>query len=216
MSDTPTQTEHRFELTGGRLCLDFVNTIGGDRAGEPKERLRAYGDLLSFAAQAGAIDPDHASRLRAEAKARPLDSEEALRSAIALRETLYRTFLATAEGREPEPGDLSRLSKALGSALAHRRLERRGGGWALGWDDPRDALDAPAWRVAASAADLLTDGTDLQRVRVCGMHDTHECSWVFMDNTRGRTRRWCSMKDCGNKAKARRHYRAKRGAGAAR
>jgi predicted RNA-binding Zn ribbon-like protein len=27
-----------------------------------------------------------------------------------------------------------------------------------------------------------------------------------LDLSRGKTRRWCSMDDCGNRAKARRHY----------
>jgi predicted RNA-binding Zn ribbon-like protein len=47
-------------------------------------------------------------------------------------------------------------------------------------------------------------------VRVCGLFETHECSWLFVDETRAGTRRWCSMQDCGNKAKARRHHRRAR------
>src|SRR5438067_275486 len=33
------------------------------------------------------------------------------------------------------------------------------------------------------------------------------CAWLFMDNTRNRSRQWCSMQACGNRDKARRHYR---------
>ncbi len=204
---TPDRAEHEFELSGGLLCLDFVNTVGGDRAGKAREHLHAYGDLVSWARQAGAIDPAQARLLLGDAGRRPQDAEAALDDAIALREALYRTFAAIAQRGEPAGADIARLSRALGPALAHRRLDRRDGSWVLGWDDPPGALDAPLWRVASSAADLLMRGADLERVRVCGMHETHECSWVFLDGTRARTRRWCSMKDCGNKAKARRHYR---------
>lgn len=214
MSDALTrdEREHHFELTGGRLCLDFVNTVGGDRAAEPRERLVRYGDLVAWARQAGAVDPGVAAALLAEARRRPADAEAVLLDGIALREALYRTFSALAQGRDPPEGDISRLSSALRPALCQRRLARSGGGYALSWEDPPGALDAPLWRVALSAVELLTSGPDLERVRICGMHDTRECSWVFMDNTRARTRRWCSMKDCGNKAKARRHYeRARRG-----
>ena len=213
MENAPKETEHRYELSGGRTCLDFVNTVSGDRAGQPRERMATYADLLAWSRQAGTIDDAHAKRLLAEARRRPRDAGAAHAEALALREALYRIFTGIAGGGEAPAEDLARLSDHLARALAHRRIVRGGPACcALAWSDPPDALDAPLWRVAASAVELLTSGPDLARVRVCGLHDTHECSWVFMDNTRARTRRWCSMKDCGNKAKARRHYeRVKQG-----
>lgn len=212
MTTSPSgSTEHRFELSGGRTCLDFVNTITGDRAGEARERLASYPTLLAWARQAGALGEEDARRLLAEARRRPADAEAVHREALELREALYRLFAAAAEAREPPPADLTLLSGFVARALAHRRLERREGGYVLEWDSTAGALDAPLWRVAASAAELLTSRAELARVRVCGMHETHECSWLFLDTTRARTRRWCSMDDCGNKAKARRHYARTRG-----
>lgn len=61
------------------------------------------------------------------------------------------------------------------------------------------------WPVARSAAELLTS-PDAQRVRECALRS---CSWLFVDRSRNRRRRWCDMKTCGNRAKARRHYRRK-------
>ena len=207
MTIAPKETEFRYELSGGRLCLDFVNTVSGDRAGKPTERMASYSDLVAWSRQAEIVDDAGARRLLAEARRRPADADEAQRAALALRESLYRIFTAIAGGGEAPGDDLARLSDLLARALSHRRVVRGGPACcALAWTDPPDALDAPLWRVAASAAELLTSAEDLARVRVCGMHDTHECSWVFVDNTRAHTRRWCSMKDCGNKAKARRHY----------
>ncbi|HET8541178.1 MAG TPA: ABATE domain-containing protein [Anaeromyxobacter sp.] len=213
MSAAPTGMEPPFEFSGGRLCLDFVNTVSGDRAGQPRERMGAYADLVRWARQAEIVDDAGARRLLAEARRRPGSAEATHDDALALREALYRIFTAIASGREAPAGDLARVSDHLGRALAHRRLVRGGPTCcALEWTDPPDALDAPLWRVAASAAELLTSGPDLARVRQCGLHDTHECSWLFMDSTRARTRRWCSMRECGNKAKARRHYeRARQG-----
>lgn len=201
----PGTTEPVFELSGGRLCLDFVNTVSGDRAGEARERLAAYPSLLAWARQACAIEPAKARSLLAEARRRPDAASAVLREALAIREALYRVFVAVASGDEPGGEDLARVSAFVGSALAHRRLERRDGELTLGWEDAEGALEAPLWPVAASAAELLTS-PERARIRVCGLHDTHECSWLFLDTTRARTRRWCSMKDCGNKAKARRHY----------
>jgi predicted RNA-binding Zn ribbon-like protein len=57
--------------------------------------------------------------------------------------------------------------------------------------------------IAWSAADLLT-GPRAQRVRQCA--DEKGCGWLFIDESRAGTRRWCSMGECGNRAKARRHY----------
>ncbi|HVI75944.1 MAG TPA: CGNR zinc finger domain-containing protein, partial [Anaeromyxobacteraceae bacterium] len=88
---------------------------------------------------------------------------------------------------------------------SHRRLSSGAGCCALGWDEAV-ALDAPWWPVLAAAADLLASRDDLARVRVCGMSEAGECGWLFLDRTKARSRRWCSMKDCGNRAKARRHY----------
>lgn len=206
MMGPPSRTEHVFELTGGRLCLDFVNTVGGDRDAEPRERLAGYADLLSWARQAGAVDPAIARRLSGAAARDPAAAAAVLARALALREALFRVFHAAADGGSPTGDDLALLSGELAHALPRRRLVHRGDRYAIEWDDDPAALDAPLWRVALSASELLVSGDDLGRVRVCGLHATQECSWVFLDGTRAGTRRWCSMKDCGNKAKARRHY----------
>jgi predicted RNA-binding Zn ribbon-like protein len=58
----------------------------------------------------------------------------------------------------------------------------------------------------ADAADLLASPDDLARVRVCAGSEAGGCGWLFLDRTKARTRRWCSMQDCGNRAKARRYY----------
>lgn len=36
------------------------------------------------------------------------------------------------------------------------------------------------------------------------------CGWAFYDSTRSRTKRWCSMKTCGSRHKAREYYKRKR------
>ncbi|HEY7724225.1 MAG TPA: ABATE domain-containing protein [Anaeromyxobacteraceae bacterium] len=201
-------TEWRFELLGGRLCLDFANTVSGMRGAEDeRDRLRDYPTLLSWGRQAGAISEAQARRLLADARRRPAEAEAAFREALALREAVFGAFLAYAQGRSPRQADLDLLGAALGKALSHRRIRCTAGACALAWEDLPGALDAPLWPVAASAAELLVSGADLARVRVCGLHESQECGWLFVDETRSHTRRWCSMKDCGNRAKARRHYR---------
>ena len=197
--------EYVFDLSGGQLALDFVNTVGGMRPHHAKEHLGRYQDLLAFAVQTGTVSAEQASRIAEEAARRPAEAEAALEEARAIREALHRVFVARPEGRRPAAPDLAFLNGALARALAHRRLSDGEGCCGLGWDGAA-ALDAPWWPVVAAAADLLASAGDLARVRVCGMSEAGECGWLFVDRTKARTRRWCSMKDCGNRAKARRHY----------
>ncbi len=209
--ETPRGHEWQFELQGGRLCLDFANTVSGKRIVDERDHLDGYPALVSWGRQAGTVSEAYARRLLAEARRRPSDAESTFRAAIALREAIYRAFLAFAQGSSPRQADLDAISSWLGRALSHRRLCRGGTCCEFTWEEPPDALDAMLWPVAASAAELLVAGSDLERVRVCGMYEADECGWLFVDETKSHTRRWCSMKDCGNRAKARRHYQRARG-----
>ncbi len=200
------QAEFKFDLSGGSLCLDFANTLGGMRGVKPREHLGSYADLVAFVRQAEAVEERVAARLLADARRRPADAEAAFAEAVALREALYRTFLARIRGGTPAPEDLALVSRAIARAAAHRRLACDGECFAFTWDEAPDALDAPLWPIAESAASLLTSRDELARVRICDMFDEQDCSWLFVDQTRAGTRRWCSMKDCGNRAKARRHH----------
>jgi predicted RNA-binding Zn ribbon-like protein len=125
-----------------------------------------------------------------------------LSRAIALREALYRIFTTMVGGEAPPTSDLLLLNGELAAALAHRCLISSEAGFDLAWSSDGDELSEPLWPVALSAAELLTSGS-VARVKSCASHD---CAWVFMDESRNRSRQWCEMETCGNRAKARRHY----------
>ncbi len=191
-----------FELSGGALCLDFVNTWG-DRRRPGSERLHGYGDLVAFALQSGISGAAESEALRARADREAVMAAAVFAEARRLREALYRLFSARAAGRRPPAGDLGRLNAYLPGALAGLRLERRGEGYAWRPSGSGGDLAAPLGPIVRSAAELLTSG-ELERVREC---DGASCTWLFLDRSRNRSRRWCSMESCGNRAKARRHYR---------
>ncbi len=201
-----------FDLSGGALCLDFANTWS-DRERPETEKLRDYRDLAGFARQAGLLGDGEATRLAGLARREPRAAAAALDRSRELREALYRIFSAVAAARPPAAADLERLNAALPAALAHLRLERRGGGFGWGWAEPdasaeaTAALASPLRPILRSAAELLTSG-DWRDVRECAAGD---CTWLFLDRSRNRTRRWCSMATCGNRAKAQRHYRRRSG-----
>jgi predicted RNA-binding Zn ribbon-like protein len=199
--------EHVFDLSGGRPCLDFANTVS-DRPEAPKERLRAYGDLVAWARQSGLLDPARAQELLRQASRHPAEAEAALERARALRERLFELFAAAAAGQRPPAEALAALNAALPAALSHRRLARGSeGGFRWEWDRPAGALDAMLWPVVHSAAALLASD-ELSALRECA---ADSCAWLFLDHSRNHSRRWCDMKVCGNRTKARRHYeRARR------
>jgi predicted RNA-binding Zn ribbon-like protein len=195
-----------FELSGGALCLDFANTWG-NQADPGSDRLRDYEHLVAFARQTGCLTEDAAAALFRVSAEDPESAVAALSLGRTLRQVIYRILSNRAGHRDIQPEEVERINSVLGEALSHRRLEPRAGSVAWSWtvDDGGD-LRAPIWPVIESAATLLTSG-ELDRIRECGAED---CNWLFLDRSRGGTRRWCSMSSCGNRAKARRHYRRRR------
>ncbi len=193
-------------LVGGRLCLDFANTVGSHAGELPNEHLRGYRDLVAWSRHAGILTDADERRLLAAAEGRPDEAGVVLERAVSLREAIYRIFSAVAAGRVPAEADLETLNVALARALAHARIVSAAAGFAWAWRDEHGALDRMLWPVARSAADLLTVG-ELDRVRECA---NDPCGWLFLDLSRNRSRRWCDMQDCGNRIKARRHYQRRR------
>jgi predicted RNA-binding Zn ribbon-like protein len=199
-----TQHEHRhvFDLLAGRLAIDFVNTVSGKRLLAPIERLNDYGDVLSWAEQVGVADAARIEALRRMAREHPRDAEEACARIKELREALFRIFAAVAAHKRSSGADLELLNRELADAFSHLRIEEGDEGFAWSFGDEEN-LASVLWPVVRSAADVLMKD-DPARVRMCEAPDG--CGWLFYDETRNGTRRWCSMKDCGNRAKARRHY----------
>jgi len=198
-------------LVGGRLCLDFVNTVAWRGRDAPEERLDSYLALLRWSERARGLDSTEAAALRRRARREPGPASTVASRARELRETLHRLILGWRAGTRPAGRDLLALNDLLASAPERRRLAFQRGRY-LWRGLAQVPLDAPLWRPAWSATELLTEG-EPSRVKLCAGEG---CGWLFEDRSRGGSRRWCSMSDCGNRAKARRHYaRGKRGCGAA-
>jgi predicted RNA-binding Zn ribbon-like protein len=195
---------HRVALSAPAedLCLAFVNTRYWRGRAEPTETLRNLDDVLVWLERHSGSAPPLLSRARERAVDHPAAAARARKEAIALRETIYRVFTAIALGETVMASDLEQLNRALALTPPRVRLIRgaKGFGWAAHEAVPTvPALLAP---VLWSAADLLTYA-DNRRLRRCA---NEECLWLFMDHSKGGTRRWCDMNSCGNRAKAKRHY----------
>ena len=183
-------------LVGGAPCLDFVNTVGyrGREEGR-EERLPDYAALVDWSERVGILSAPEAVRARTAAQADPAAAAAVAAEARDLREAIARLF----QGR-PRADDLALVNGFLARA-PRANLARAGAGFA--WSEAAgDPLRTPLWPVLWNAADLMT-GAARDKVRCCA---DPECRWMFLDTARNRPRLWCSMEDCGNRAKARRHY----------
>ena len=197
----------RMDLIGGAVALDFVNT-GSHRATPPfKEKLHAYGDLVTFMSRLDdGIDESTAARLRRLAERDPATAASVLERARALREAIYRSLTAMSRGAAASAADLELIGAEASRASTHRRLVPTAEGCMWEYAEG-DAIERPLWPVALSAVELATQ-SDVTRVKECA---SDNCNWLFLDVSKNRSRRWCDMKDCGNRAKARRHRARARG-----
>ena len=193
-------------LDGGHPALDFVNSVGGPRGTDPDpntDALGGYGDLLEWSRRVGLLDDAAGERLARRARRRPTDARRAFAAALELRSLVDRIFRALAEGDRPSERDLADLRDAASGALQRARLVPYHGGFRWSWREA-GALEAPLWPLAHAAVELLTGGP-LDRLRCCD-----QCRWLFLDESRNRSRRWCSMKDCGTAVKKRRYIERRR------
>lgn len=188
---------------GGSMALDFANTLDWRLRETPVELLHSFTDLLRWAWSAGALDPAEARALRAWSAAHPRAAARALAGAFEVREAIAAVFQAVARGENVPPAPLARLDAACRAAWKARALRPEGRRAAWGWRDDPPATERPAWAAALDAARILTSD-DRERVRQCS---DAQCGWLFLDSSRNGSRRWCTMKGCGNRNKARKFYR---------
>src|ERR1700724_3060259 len=84
----------RFELLGGNVALDFVNTLDNRPSAEPTELLKEYSDLARFTEDTEILTKQQADYFYEHALRRPDEAEAAMRQARALREALHAMFWA--------------------------------------------------------------------------------------------------------------------------
>jgi predicted RNA-binding Zn ribbon-like protein len=188
-----------------------VNTLDWRGREQPVETLHHYADLLRFSVASGSIDSRQARALMAWAIRHPKRSARALERAKESREAIALLTKAIAKATPLPLGALQRLEEDAREAWAGRALAPSGTRARWQWPEGDPDPELPRWAATLDAARLLTlEGR--APIREC---EGAKCGWFFLDESRNRRRRWCSMESCGNRAKARRFYRKKRDAPAA-
>ena len=199
---SPVGPKSPLEFTGGNPCLDFADTVDNRTSDHPRELLTDYGRLLQWGEEAGVITGKTEERLRHLASEASGNALTTLRTSIQLRDTIYDIFSAVAQRRVIPNAALAILNKGVRQAAQHAQLVYVNRRFTWEWIEPESNLDSMLWPVSRSAAELLI-GEEIGYVRQCA---SETCSWLFLDTTKNHRRRWCDMKSCGNRDKARRYY----------
>jgi len=192
-------------LDGGDLALDFVNTLGGLLSAGPNpwdEHLRSYDDVVAWGVKVGVLDSAAAERLARRGRRDPAAAQRALRETLELRDLVDAVFRPLAGGGRPKAARVEELRHRAVDSLARAELVHEGAGYRWQWT--HGELESPLWPLAHAAVELLTGGP-LDTLKVCG-----ECRWLFLDQSRNRRRRWCSMEECGTSVKKRRYVESRR------
>lgn len=178
------------EAIGGHPALDLVNTVSWRLdPSRTVERIPHAAELVRWAEFVGLADQGQIT-------------DAAAAEVRVLRERLYRVARPLAIGAQPAAKDVDAIRDPVVRAMGRARIESLMP-LELTAVDLVDRLALEAWG--------LLEREDVGRLREC---QASYCGWLFLDRTKNASRRWCSSADCGNRARARRHY-ARRTAGGA-
>jgi predicted RNA-binding Zn ribbon-like protein len=180
-ADALTVARRIFRLDNEHLAFRYTATLSDRAAAEPFERL-SDPDRLRLWLAANGIDPAR----------RP--TRDQLSDAIALREAVYRVGAAVARAQPAHAQDRALVNAAAAASGAVPELTGDGMRWRLTGHD----TVAAALGVIARDAVALLGGDRPGRIAMC---DGPDCAGLYLDASRGGTRRWCSMNTCGNRNK---------------
>jgi predicted RNA-binding Zn ribbon-like protein len=111
-----------------------------------------------------------------------------------LRDAVRKVVL---DRKAARPLDFAPLNRALSHASRHIELVTSEDGIAITSRYSTETADSILAPLAEAAADLLMN-VDFKLVRKC---EDADCVLWFVDRTKSRRRRWCSMALCGNRNK---------------
>jgi predicted RNA-binding Zn ribbon-like protein len=179
------------KFVSGHVALDFCNTAGEHLAADFDEMLLDWETFLRWCAQAGILAETALEHLAQ----RPFPIEPV----IQLRECIYRAGLALARRELIPAGDLAAIARSARGSVPPVSP----GADSLHWQPETEHSSEQLRALLAWEALSLFCSPRAARIGVC---EGGACGWLFLDDSRGKRRRWCDMKDCGSRAKARSFY----------
>jgi len=189
------------DLIGGELALDFANTSSGRRWATHEDHLWRARDVVDWARHAKVIKPDDAEWLHRAIEADAGLAGRLLQRARQLREDIYAIGFEIAAGGPAPEASVDAITRTHAACLARARLTSVDGRYIWSWSVQESPIEAILGPISLSALATLSQA-DLSRVKQC---QGEKCGWLFFDTTKNKSRRWCEMEVCGNRAKQKRH-----------
>ena len=199
-------TSGRFTLIGGRLCVDFANTVYPVNQGGT---LRSWDDLVDFLEATGVIGAERRTRLRNLGRSDPRGCAAACAQARELRNAIRCMLEAATVRKRAGARHVRVINRVLREDQGHEALTRGRAGWQLAHRPRHDCAVRALAVIARSAAELVAEGLPAS-VRKCA---NPKCVLYFYDSSPSGRRRWCCMSVCGNRMKVAAHARRRARAG---
>lgn len=206
----PQVSRPRFVYLGGRLALDFVNTVYSPRGADGA--LHDWDGLVEFLSGARVVTPERAADLLSWKQSAPQALPALMDQVFRLRAAARLAFESRVARAKISEATVEPINEILRITEGHDELVWEGGDWELEFRAREERIEWLLAAIARSAAELIAEGSDAP-LRKCS---NPACALLFYDTSRTRRRRWCAMSVCGNRNKvatfARRHSRRKRSA----
>lgn len=202
-----------WKFVGGRLCVDFVNTVGGRITQNENnildykiitDKLESFTDLADWAKAVGILNDVSAKKINLFAVHNDKSAKKILERSLQLRESLYKIFVSLIEGSIPPEHDINLLNNECSASRERQKLFYDSNKFNWTFEASSDDPEIIIMNISLSASEFLVE-ENLMRLKQCGGEN---CGWLFYDTSKNGSRQWCDMKDCGNVAKVRR-YREK-------
>ena len=189
-------------LVGKELALDFANTASGRGTATHRDHLVRPEHVIAWACHANVLTAADGERARRALARHRRSAAKLLAGALALRDLIYAIAAAVAAKRAPEERFVQQLTRIHGQCVSGARLIPMAGTFVWAWNPMETPAEAILGPITLSALTLLTQA-DLSRIKQCA---GDSCGWLFFDTTKNKSRRWCEMEVCGNRAKQRRFH----------
>jgi predicted RNA-binding Zn ribbon-like protein len=178
-------------FSAGVVCLDFCNTFDHCHTPPDYDLIADRETLLKWGKQAGILPPKR--------KFKSVPAARSFKKTVSTRNLIFDLFSPFTRSAVPKAKVVDALSLRLQAIHPKMALVSSPEGYrpVCTAEDPLEQIECAILRSALEL--LLSNQTD--RIREC-----NGCGWLFFDGTRNKSRRWCTMAICGNRAKAKRHY----------
>ncbi len=193
-----------FIFVGNNRCLDFINTQIIEK-GRPVDLLGDFSDLVEWLKRAGVLDSTEAKKVLKRWDNKP-QGERTFERSWAFRAILGEMVEKIVKGKSVQQPTIDAINDLFSHGIGYTQLTRAQDGFKTRFHIESDAAIHLLVPIAESASDLLCYG-DLSLIKKC---ENPNCVLYFYDISKNHTRRWCSMRICGNRTKVAAHYRRNR------